>query len=587
MITLYLITVSQVFSDREKSEIMEGAWIWLGSSNSKPFKSQFESPTRKFELCTKIEHFNEHIATLKDKCDYATISGLDNIIADFTKSEWDDSMLLANVDKLFKTLDEQRQEGVRILLEPLIPWRKHPEMVKRAGIDVIKNMKKTYPGLLFSPRPSGLRFLQDGVHLDERSGKKMFNATFSASETFFFKSDDDDISGHETCEDDNNISMEIEEISEEIEFLGAKRAKRGRTKETDWSEEIDAGNEPSSLQMHSIHNPAFAKLVQEVKQIRSDMDDRWELDLIVHAGTKEDLDKIENNQNMNKIIISGLEVPEIWLQDNWKGRVAHIKDAISPLFKFIDPDHDYTLGYVKHLNQRLQAARQIVEVTLDTDRHGRGIRKCLAGKIKTWKESGSFPEIMNGVSLAPSLTVATRVRIAILKAIAKIIRSELPNHDAWVIQHAARPVLKVEITLEDNRKAENSYGFAQAIAFMIKELPTRKPSDQDLFDAYTIAGMRFGPEISHYFVLLDYRTAEKIAKERDRKGPKKGNKATQSKSDQSTKTGTKPKQFGKKNDKQQNDRRKSTRQPGMQQPGMPQQGLPKQGSSQGSSKKSY
>ena len=237
---------------------------------------------------------------------------------------------------------------------------------------------------------------------------------------------------------------------------------------------------------------------------------------------------------MNKVVVSGIEVPEIWDQDNWKGRVAHIKDAIAELFKFIDPDHDYNLGYIKHLNQGLHASRQIVEVSLDTEKHGRGIRKCLANKIKNWKEKGSFPTKMNGVSISPSLTIATRVRIAILKAIAKIIRSELKGHDSWVIQHAARPVIKIEITLEDNRKVENSYGFAQAIAFMIKELPHRKISDQDLFDAYTIAGTRFGPELSHHFVLLNYNTALSMAKERARKGSKKTQKPKDSTGPKST-----------------------------------------------------
>ena len=49
---------------------------------------------------------------------------------------------------------------------------------------------------------------------------------------------------------------------------------------------------------------------------------------------------------MNKVVVSGLEVPEIWDQENWKGRVAHIKAAVTELFKFVDPDHDYKLGYV-------------------------------------------------------------------------------------------------------------------------------------------------------------------------------------------------------------------------------------------------
>ena len=491
---------------------MSGIWVWLGSSNSRPYKAQFENEKRKFELCTKAEHFEEQIATLKDKYDYATIAGLDNILADYTKAEWDDAKLLNKIDKMFKTLEEQRQEGVRIMIEPLIPWKKHSYEIRRSGIDVLKNMKKKYPGIRFAPRPSSLRFAKDGVHLDERSGRKMFKTTYAASEEFFLQPEDEEMSDHEAGEEDNNILLSS---GEEIEIIGAKLGKK--RKKSDWSKEVDIAKGMADDQKHSIHSLSFKKLVEDVKKLKEDMDDRWELDLIVHAGTKEDLDKIENNQNMNKVVISGLEVPEIWDQDNWKGRVAHIKDAIADLFKFVDPDHDYVLGYVKHLNQSLHAARQIVEVTLDSERHGRGIRKCLANKIKQWKEKRQFPERMNGVSISPSLTVATRVRVAMLKAIAKAVRAELPETDSWVIQHAARPVLKVEITLEDKRKAESSYGFAQSIAFMIKEMPNRKLSNQDFFEAYQVAGMRFGPEMSHYFVLLNYSTAMKMQKDRMRK----------------------------------------------------------------------
>ena len=480
---------------------MTGIWLWLGSSNSKAHKTTFEAPSRKFEVCTKASQFEEHIASLKEKCEYVTISGLDNILADYTKGEWDEPKLLERIDNLFRTLEEQRSEGLQIMVEPLIPWKRHPEVVRRAGVDAIKTMRKKYPGISFSTRPTSLRFNKDGIHLDDRSSLKMFKATFAASQDLF--EDADAISNHSTAGSDT--SMNDIDSSEEIEIIGSK------LKSTDWSEDIDA-NIGTHQQKHSIHDQKFAKVFQEIRQLRSDMDDRWELDLIVHAGTKEDLDKIQNNQNMNKVVVSGLDVPEIWDQENWKGRVAHIKDALTELFKFIDPDRDYNLGYINHLNQRLQAARQIVEVTLDSEKHGRGIRKCLAGKIKTWKENKTFPDLMNGVSISPSLTVATRVRIAILKAISKIIRSDLPNHDSWVIQHAARPVLKIEITLDDNRKAENSYGFAQAIAFMIKEMPERKLSDQDLFDAYTIAGTRFGPEISHNFVLLNYKTSLSMLK---------------------------------------------------------------------------
>ena len=242
------------------------------------------------------------------------------------------------------------------------------------------------------------------------------------------------------------------------------------------------------------------------------------------ARTKEELDKLENNQNMNKVVVSGLDIPNLWAEGTeWKARLELIKTNIGDLFHYIDPNNKYDLGYVKHLNQKLKAARQIVEVTLDSEKQGRGIRKALAGKIKSWKES-KFPECMNGVSISPALTISTRVRVAILKAIAKVIGRQSNNHDAWVIQHAARPVLKVELKKENGEKMENSFGFAQSIAYMMKEMPDAKLSKQDLFDAYMIAGKRFGPEISHYFVLMDWETAEEMATKRSKTGKKRDRK---------------------------------------------------------------
>ena len=126
---------------------------------------------------------------------------------------------------------------------------------------------------------------------------------------------------------------------------------------------------------------------------------------------------------------------------------------------------------------------------------------------------------MNGVSISPALTISTRVRIAILKAISTAIKRKSDDCNAWVIQHVARPVLKIEKKKENGETMENLFGFAQSIAYMMRELPEAKLSKQDLFDAYTIAGKRFGPEIRHYFVLMDWETAE--ATSRNKSGKKR------------------------------------------------------------------
>ena len=218
---------------------------------------------------------------------------------------------------------------------------------------------------------------------------------------------------------------------------------------------------------------------------------------------------------------NGTRYSDLWEKEDWKERIAMMKDSVADLFNFINPGVDYKLGYVKHLNSKLKAARQIVEVTLESEKNGRSIRRAYSDKIKQWRQNKLFPDCMNGVSITPSLTLATRVRIAILKAIAKMLPAEFEDTEAWVIQHVARPVLKVEQKDSDGRKILTSYGFAQAVAYVLREMTYYKFSDQELFDAYAIAGTRFGPEISHSFVILEMDKSKEMARGKRQKKQKR------------------------------------------------------------------
>ena len=174
------------------------------------------------------------------------------------------------------------------------------------------------------------------------------------------------------------------------------------------------------------------------------------------------------------------------------------------------------LRETEDLNSKLKAARQIIEVTMESEKKGKLIRKAYAERIKEWREKKLFPYRMAGVSISPLLTLATRVRIAMLKCFAKIVEEEFEDTQAWVIQHVARPVLKIEQKTTDGKTVLTSYGFAQGLAYILKEMPFVRWSDQLLYTAYTIAGTRFGAEISHYFVILEMEKAERIAKDRSR-----------------------------------------------------------------------
>ena len=89
---------------------------------------------------------------------------------------------------------------------------------------------------------------------------------------------------------------------------------------------------------------------------------------------------------MNKVVITGLDVLTLWTQaaDDWKKRIELIKDSIKELFHFIDPDHQYTLGYVKHLNAKIKGSIQIVEITLGSEEEGKRIRKAFAARNRSY-----------------------------------------------------------------------------------------------------------------------------------------------------------------------------------------------------------
>ena len=46
---------------------VKGKWLWLGCSNEKNFRKEFETEEWKFELCTKASQFEENFAApMKD-----------------------------------------------------------------------------------------------------------------------------------------------------------------------------------------------------------------------------------------------------------------------------------------------------------------------------------------------------------------------------------------------------------------------------------------------------------------------------------------------------------------------------------------
>ena len=518
-------------------------WLWIGNSNTKPYITEFDNEFRKFKLCTKIDQFRAEIESAPDNCENLTFSGIDTIVADLGKDKNAED-LEAELDKLFSTLDSFRLQGMKIIVEPLMPWKRHLDPLRRAAVSAFKTIKCKYPGILIPPKPDFLKFTADGVHLTDRAGAKFFKLMYQLSIDFFDQKEDN----YQSCMDTGSEDESYGDATEEIEVISAsgtseKVLDQGSSKTNPRPSATPAGSvgkrvpnpkkRPHMVNLEdeedeieneklALDHPDFKKLLKDFTSLKTQVVRRWSIDLLISAGTKEELDKIENEKNMNRIVFSGIEIHDLWADDlNWAQRLEKIKNAVTNFIKIIEPDGAYDLGYVRHLNFKLKASRQILEVTMGSEAQAKALRKAYGAKVKSWRENKNFPDDVKGTSIGPSLTLATRVRVAILHTLAKEIKATKEDTDAWVIQHVARPVLKIEIAQKNDTKTFITLGFAQAIAYYKQELPYSNLSSQDLYEAYSIVGNRFGQELNHYFVILDPATARNFALKRKPKFNKK------------------------------------------------------------------
>jgi len=254
------------------------------------------------------------------------------------------------------------------------------------------------------------------------------------------------------------------------------------------------------------------------------VDERRMLDYMVFARHQEELDQLKNDANLHKLVMYGVEVEGIFEASKGPERDNLIKIQVAKIFGWIDAAYEkefnraggsnedvemienaanVNIKFVRHLNanlERQRPARQIIEVRLASPQESARVRGRFGTLAKGWRIARKTPTEFAGLSITNCVTKETRVRIDIMQAIVKVIKANSPL-DAYVIQHIPRPLVKV---INRHQMSNRSYGFTEIIAYVHSNFPG-KLSDQDLLAAYNKAGSKYGPEISHYFVVLKGR----------------------------------------------------------------------------------
>jgi hypothetical protein len=248
-------------------------------------------------------------------------------------------------------------------------------------------------------------------------------------------------------------------------------------------EEVDDRNNSAPTSAHA------QTIDQRLGKLEYEIDERRWNDNLLFARTREELDTATNKTKEDRIIITGLTSSTPPPRDKVQ-KSQWIWKIVAETLKRIKPDFDGKIGFV---NQGKNNGREIpmVEVKLDSVEAASTMRKAFADKRK--EGDGTT---LGRLYVANSVTLSTRVRIEVMKAIAKKLTTK--SESAHVAAFSSRPILHV--------KTQKHGGEPEVRAFTFNDSVIRYGEilvQGDLAEAYKKAGTAFRGQLEQHFVVMN------------------------------------------------------------------------------------
>jgi len=392
-------------------------------------------------------------------------------------------------------LSNKADEGSKVSIAPFIYWRSFDDGLRKICNDVWKALQTEFRALEFLPKVPNLRLLDDGVHLQQKSAIKYIDSiTEESLKCWLEESEDDD--------------MYVEE-SDGDQTTAANPKDTGTT-----------SGQSSSFK--SAGNAAAMKTIRdEFRTFKRTIEHRLDQDLLIFAKHEEALDVVRNEKTLDRVLFSFVKIDK--LEGTAREKIPVLKEAIGRILaSYLDtPVNDAgakiipEIKFINHLNPQVNTDRRVIEARFESKEIAAGIREAFGKKKKEMRLSGLVPDVLAGVNVNLSLTRETRVRIEVLKALAKIVSSNTSSEvSAFVMQYSPRPLLKVVIKKGESNYAR-VYGYTEAIEYVRDNWII---SDQDLFEAYNKAGNM--KRLEQKFVLLKSSTFNQDPAETEQKRKK-------------------------------------------------------------------
>jgi hypothetical protein len=216
---------------------------------------------------------------------------------------------------------------------------------------------------------------------------------------------------------------------------------------------------------------------------------RFDADNMMFARIREELDAAANLKREDRVVVNGITSRTPLPVDN-RQRLEKLKELAMEIFLEIKPDFK---GRILFASQGRSAEHDLpsVEVKIDKVEHAIAIRKAFASHRKNGLLKGNLEKVF----IANSVNPPTRVRIEIMKAIAKKISND--KDLAYVVGFIPRPVMHIKKRGGGDQAPFKTYSFVDAIKYHGAVLV-----QDDLGGAYAQAGRAFEGQLQQNFIVL-------------------------------------------------------------------------------------
>jgi hypothetical protein len=237
---------------------------------------------------------------------------------------------------------------------------------------------------------------------------------------------------------------------------------------------------------------ALSSLTSLIGFLRAEVTTRRQQDNLIFARLKEDQDFAFNKNREDRFTVTGLHVTSPPPRDALE-RKEFFKSLLTSLILEACPDLEPQPKILDvYVNLRYGRGAPFIEARLDSVEASSAFRVSAAKLAKD--EVPSF----QGLFVANSVTLTTRVRIEILKALAK--RLTTATEQAFVQSFSSRPMLHYQSlshVLHPSSGTNRSYSFVEAVGRWGDRLTT-----VELLPAYRRARPAFIGCLEQYFIVL-------------------------------------------------------------------------------------